>query len=248
MHIFGSLKLYVLTIFLIYSHTTIAQTGLPGHRHIAVKGSAEVTAIADIAVVHLDVESTKVLGLSAKRAVDDRVNDLIGGLGAFGIDEKDLSASDISIRPRYENPSHKMRKVSGYRAHRTLKVTLKDIRKLSALLDFILRVKINGIRNIELKSSDAAAHEAQAHAQAINNATLQAAALAKAFGAKLGPIYSIHPVAKNMYSRYGRNKTVDGVQFEAMGALKSSQPGQYLQENLVFSASINSVYDLIIDF
>ncbi len=229
---------------LTFSALSLANTSLPNNRHIAVTGKAEMMAMPDIAIVHLAVESSKKSSLDAKKDVDERVNKLLDGLSDFQIDEANVSASNIATEVRYSYNKGSRDKIDGYIARRTLKVTLNDIEKLNAFMDFALSVKIDAIRNIELKSSKEQALKAEVNALAVNNAKAQGKILANAFDAKLGKIYSINSNANQSHHRFGANSDAENYGVSARMGSSSAKPGRYLQENIVFSASISVVFDL----
>ncbi len=227
---------------LTFSHASFANTSLPANRHIAVTGSAEIMAMPDIAMVHLTVESIEKTSLDAKKEVDERVNNLLDGLADFGVDEANVSASNISTEVRYGYNRGERNEVEGYVARRTLKVTLNKLEKLNALMDFALSVKINAIRNIELKSSQEQQLQQEVNALAVKNAQSKGRSLANAFGANLGAIYSINASSNQSYHRYGANSAGNEIRM----ADSTAKPGRYLQENIVFSATINAVFDLML--
>lgn len=236
------MKLFTCVVLLSVSTLSFANTSLPGNRHIAVTGNAEMLAIPDIAVVNLTVESEKKTSLDAKKEVDERVNNLLDGLADFGVEETDVSASNISTQLRYNYNRGEQDKTAGYVARRTLKVTLKNIAKLNAFMDFALSVKINAIDNIELKSSKEKLLQQEVNALAVNDAKAKGSSLANAFGANLGAIYSINANSNQSYHRYGANN--EGYKMSSRMADSMAKPGRYLQENIVFSAAISVVFDL----
>lgn len=236
------MKFFTCLVLLSVASLSFANSSLPSNRHIVVIGSAEMMAMPDIAVLHLNVESSQKTSLDAKKDVDERVNNLLDGLSEFDIDEDNVSASNISTQVRYSNNRGERDKVEGYIARRTLKVTLNKIDKLNALMDFALSVKINAIRNIELKSSNEKLLQQETNALAVKNAKSKGKSLANAFGAKLGKIYSINANSNQNYHRYGANN--DGYEVSTRMVNSAAKPGRYLQENIVFSASISVVFDL----
>lgn len=235
---------HFLSLFLLaLSTSSFANTQLPNNPHIAVVGSAQMMAMPDIAMIHLNVESVKKSSLDAKRDVDQRVNNLLEGLVKFSIDEKNVSASNISTEPRYSYGRNEREKIEGYVARRTLKVTLTEIDKLNEFMDFALSVKINAIRNIELKSSKAEALKQEALMMAIKNAKAKADELAKGFDAKRGKIYSINSSSEHYAHRFGANERAQRYEMSAM-ADGQAKAGRYLQENIVFNAAVNVVFNL----
>lgn len=235
-----------LSIFalLVFSFFSFANNSLPDNRHISIVGTAQLKATPDIAVIKLKVESVKKKSIDAKKDVDDRVNSFLDGLAQFDIDEENVSASSITTRPNYSYSHNNKQELEGYTANRNIKVTLNDIKRLNAFMDFALSVKINEIRSIELKSSEADALKDEVNALAVKNAKEKGESLANAFDAKLGKIYSINSTSNQSHYRYGENADIERIDVTASRMNKSSRAGQYLQENIVFSASISVVFDL----
>lgn len=237
------MKFIPLLALILFSASLFASSPLPNNRHISVTGEAQLEAKPDTAVISLEVESAQKESIDAKQEVDRRVNLLLDGLADFGIKEDDVSASRISTQPDYDYQQRE-RVLIGYRANRTLKITLNDIEKLNDFLDFALSVKINQIQNIELKSSDEKALKDKVNALAVENAKEKGSSLAQAFDAKLGNIYSINSSSNHKRSRYGANHDVEMVQVTGS---RGNDSGKYLYENIVFKANINVVFDLVID-
>lgn len=235
---------YLITLSLLtLSFLASANTPLPDNRHISIIGSAELKAKPDIVVVSLAVESTKTKSAAAKRDVDDRVNDLLDGLGDFDIDEENVSASNISTRPRYNYAKNGKENISGYIASRNLTVTFKHIENLSSFMDFALAVKVNQITNVQFKSSKEEALKVEVLALAVKDAKQKGSALATAFGAKLGRIYSINSSSNQFRNAYGANRNIERM---AM-ADKQTKPGKYLKKSIVFSSSVSAVFDLDVE-
>ena len=232
----------MVTLLLGFCSFTFANNSLPTHRHISVTGTAELMTMPDIAVLHLNVESEQKTSLEAKKEVDLRVNNLLDGLVDFDINEDNVSASNISTEIRRSYNRGEQDTIEGYIARRTLKVTLNNIDKLNTFMDFVLSVKINAIRNIELTSSNQKQLQQEVNALAVSNAKSKGKSLANAFDAELGAIYSINASSNQSYHRYGANN--EGYKMRSSMADSAAKPGRYLQENIVFSATIDVVFDL----
>ena len=241
----GSMKYLTLMALAALSFYSNANTNLPDNRHISIVGTAQLEAKPDIAVVYLEVESIKSQSADAKKEVDNRVNNLLDGLVKFKVDEANVSASNITTDAHYSYLKNGQREVNGYIAKRTLKVTLNKIKYLNAFMDFALSVKIDKIRNVEFKSSKEKSLKDEVNALAVSNAKAQGHSLASAFNAKLGKVYSINSSSNQSRNRYGANYDVEHI--AVSGVAMSTPPpraGKYLQENIVYSASINIVFDL----
>ena len=232
---------YLITLSLfVFSFLANANTPLPDNRHISIVGNAQLKAKPDIVVVSLTVESIKTKSATAKQEVDSRVNDLLDGLSDFDIDEENVSASNISTRPRYDYAKNGKENISGYSASRNLIVTFNDIKKLSSFMDFALEVKINQITNVQFKSSKEEQLKAEVLALAVKDAKEKGESLANAFGAKLGRIYSINSSSNQFRNAYGANRNIESM---AMADQKS-RPGKYLKKSIIFSSSVSAEFDL----
>ena len=221
-----------------------ASGSLPDHRHIAITGAGSISVKPDQAKLSLQVRSTKTTSLAAKQEVDQRVNQLLSGLATFAIVEKDVSASNILTNPDYSYARDNQREIVSYTALRDVQITLKNLDKLNEFLDYVLSIGINEIGNMQLESSNAKALEQQAYELAVKDAKTRASEQANAFGAKLGPIYSINSTEQTSHFGYG----YDQIQPRGLMMAKEAAPaGQYLQPEINFSADISVVFDLIIE-
>jgi len=238
------MKHFRIFALLAFSSFSYANSSLPNNRHISIVGTAQLKAKPDIAVIKLEVESLKTKSMDAKRDVDDRVNNFLDGLVKFNIDEENVSASSISTQPNYSYSNNDKQELDGYTANRNIKVTLNDIKRLNAFMDFALSVKIDEISSIELKSSKADSLKDEVNALAVKSAKEKGKSLANAFDAKLGKIYSINSTSNQSRYRYGANSDIERIEVTGSRMNKPSRPGKYLQENIVFSASISVVFDL----
>lgn len=238
------MKFLSIVSLLLFSTCCYSNSSLPNNRHISVVGTAQLKAKPDIAVIHLEVESFKTTSFEAKKDVDKRVNDFLGGLAQFNIDEENVSASNISTQPNYSYSNSDKRELDGYTANRNIKVTVNDLKNLNVFMDFALSVQIDEIRNIELKSSKADELKDEVNTLAVKNAKEKGRSLANAFDAQLGKIYSINSTSNNMRHRYGANSDIERIEVTGSRMSKLLSPGKYLQENIVFSASVSVVFDL----
>lgn len=84
----------------------------------------------------------------------------------------------------------------------------------------------------------------EARALAVADAKEKGSLLASAFGAMLGKIYSIGSSTDDSIGRYGANNRIERIEVTGSRLGKPQVTGQYLQENMVFSASISVVFDL----
>ena len=226
--------------------SAMAATSLPDNRHIVVKGEAVVRTAPDRADITLEFEAVKAESVQAKQQVDAQVNELLAGLNNFSIDEKSISAGRIFVEPnmRYdENDNHVK---DGFRATRKVKVSLKQLSLLDGFLNFALKVGVNQIEHIQLLSTKASDYEQAALDKAVANAKQQGSSLASAFEAKLGRVYSIQSQEVGSHFGYGSNTNIERIMVTG-SRINTVPEGKYLQESITFRASVNVVFDLVVE-
>lgn len=207
-------------------------------RSLTTTGIGEVKVAADKAVVRMQVETIHRSASNAKTEVDNRVNVLLEKLKSMNIKEKDIIASSLRINPNFEYQDQKA-VFSGYHASRDVVVTLHKLGDLNALLDAAVESGINQISQVALESSQAEKYQEEARQLAIADSKAKAESLAAAYGAQLGPIYSIN---------YQSSRPMQAPKMEmAMARMASdSSGGQYLHDEITFGDTIAVVFELII--
>ncbi len=226
--------------------SAIAATSLPDNRHIVVKGEAVVRTAPDRADITLEFEAVKAESVQAKQQVDAQVNELLAGLNNFSIDEKSISAGRIFVEPnmRYDENDNQVK--DGFRATRKVKVSLKKLSLLDGFLNFALKVGVNQIEQIQLLSTKASDYEQAALDKAVANAKQQGSSLASAFEAKLGRVYSIQSQEIGSHFGYGSNTNIERIMVTG-SRINTVPEGKYLQESITFRASVNVVFDLVVE-
>ncbi len=228
------------------SSSAMAATSLPDNRHIVVKGEAVVRTAPDRADITLEFEAVKAESVQAKQQVDAQVNELLAGLNNFSIDEKSISAGRIFVEPnmRYDENDNQVK--DGFRATRKVKVSLKKLSLLDGFLNFALKVGVNQIEQIQLLSTKASDYEQAALEKAVANAKQQGSRLASAFEAKLGRVYSIQSQEVGSHFGYGSNTNIERIMVTG-SRINTVPEGKYLQESITFRASVNVVFDLVVE-
>ncbi len=125
-----------------------------------------------------------------KKQADDRVAQYLSFLEKSGIAKKDINSANLRTQPDYDYQNGKSI-LKGYRAVRTVEVTLRQLDKLNGLLDGALKAGLNEIRSVSLGVAQPDAYKDKARKAAIDDAVHQAQELAAGFHSKLGPVYSV---------------------------------------------------------
>ncbi|WP_410751643.1 oxidative stress defense protein [Citrobacter sp. U14242] len=183
-------KVIALAALVGFSALSVQANELPNGPHIVTSGTASVDATPDIATLAIEVNVAAKDAASAKKQADDRVAQYLSFLEQNQIAKKDISSANLRTQPDYDYQNGKS-VLKGYRAVRTVEVTLRQLDKLNALLDGALKAGLNEIRSVSLGVAQPDAYKDKARKAAIDDAIHQAEQLAAGFNSKLGPVYSV---------------------------------------------------------
>jgi len=210
-------------------------------RTISVSGQGEIQAEPDRAVLTLGVEARKLKMEDARAEVTKTVDAVMKLTRDLKIDQKYVRTTRINVQPEYNwNDNARERTLIGYFVSRQIEIELRDLDKLGALLEKSIDLGVNQLGDPRLDSSKRRDLEREALAKAVADARLNAEAVAKAAGARLGPPRMIAassgvapPPMPLMKMEMARNAAADS----AAGTYQSGQMG--------FSGTVQVEYDLI---
>jgi uncharacterized protein YggE len=183
-------KVMALAALVGLSVMSVQASELPDGPHIITSGTSSVDAVPDIATLAIEVNIQAKDAATAKKQADDRVAEYLSFLDKNGVVKKDINAANLRTQPDYDYQNGKS-VLKGWRAVRTVEVTLRDLEKLNSLLDGALKAGLNEIRSVSLGVAQPDSYKDKARKAAIDDAVHQAEQLAAGFHAKLGPVYSV---------------------------------------------------------
>lgn len=168
---------------------------------ISVVGSGNVALQADMARVNLGIKTKdKNIGVAIENN-KNLITKLVKELENFGIAKEDIATDFYSVNyfedGRYED--------GGYEVDNNLVVKLRDISKLSELIEFTSKHGVNNTRGFHLESSKIKEGYARATELAVENAREKAEKLAKLYGKTLGDVISIDDSGFGMYEYAAKN-------------------------------------------
>jgi uncharacterized protein YggE len=192
------------------------------------------------AMLQLGVESRKPTLEAARADVAKAVEAALKLTRDLKIEQKDVRTTRLNVQPEYNwDNEARERNLIGYYVSRTIEVDLRDLEKLGQLLERAVDLGINQVSDPQLDSSKRRDLEREALAQAVQDARLNAEAVAKAADARLGPPRTISansgfvpPPVPMMRAK--------AMAMEAADSAQSYQTGQ-----LGFTATVQVQYDLI---
>lgn len=210
-------------------------------RTVSVSGSGEVSAEPDLARLTLGIEARRPTLAEARAEVAATVDRVLKLTRELRIDPKLVNATRVQVQPEYNwNPKDKKRTLLGYIVSRQVQVELRDLEQLGPLLERAVDAGANQVGDPMLDSSRRKDLEREAMTKAVEDARLNAETLARAAGAKLGPVRTLSGGASGppmpMYRVHA-----------AMAEAAAPPPPEatYQPGEMKFSANVNAEYDLI---
>ncbi len=160
-------------------------------RTIAVTGTGEVILVPDMAYINVGIHTEAEDVTSAVSANNQQAADITAAIISMGVEEKDIQTSNFNVYSmnRYDNMSNVIG--TTYAVDNTLYLVVRDLTKLSEMLDTALGAGANQIYGISFDIADRSGAIARARDLAIQDAGAKAAAAANTAGVALGKIHSI---------------------------------------------------------
>ena len=197
-------------------------------RTVQVTGSALINVTPDRALIQLGVQSNGATTDAVQFANSVAIQKVIKAVLAQGVEAKDIATDVYVIEPVYEN--YDSLYIKGYRINNIVAVTLRDVKKTSAILASALEAGANQVINVEFYTSELRKYRDQARELAMKAAKEKAQALANAAGAEAGCVLNINENSWSYYNGwwYGRNQNMwmqNTVQNTAPGAGSGGSAG-----------------------
>jgi|SRR3989344_2003788 len=212
----GTGALVVLAIFLIASTDHILNTATNTNT-VSFDGEGRVFVKPDIAVISFSIltEAT-----TSKKAQDDnstKSDKIVDFLKKQDIEDKDVKTTGYNVYPQYSYPLPAGRqadpmpmgvpevqsypapeyypsnpKITGYQVNQSFEVKVRDLEKVSSVLDGLVTAGANQVNNLGLQVDDMEKVKNEARELAIKNAKEKANTLKKQIGIRLGKIVNYY--------------------------------------------------------
>jgi uncharacterized protein YggE len=185
------------------------------------------------------VHTEKPTAAEAVSANNAQTQQVIDALKEFGVEEKDIHTSSFSIWPidRYDPATGTPTGEKYYSVDNTIYITARDLTKLGALLDTVIKAGANTINSVQFDLSDKTAAMKDARAAAVKNAQEQAQELAGLAGVALVEITNISYTDSTpyVYAEMGRG----GGGGAGIQANVPIEPGQ-----MTITANVSVTYEI----
>jgi len=194
----GTIALCVLSLFLLVAMGHISETAATTNT-VSFTGEGKVTATPDIAVIDASIVTQAVDSKTAQDQNNTKSKAVTDFLHKESIDDKDIKTSGYNIYPQSGTrpcpvnsgmmyPCTQTQQVTGYQVSQSYEIKVRDLTKVSAVLDGLVSAGANQVNNLGLQIENPDALQAQARQKAIDAAKAKATELEKQVGISLGKI------------------------------------------------------------
>ncbi|MDX1405356.1 MAG: SIMPL domain-containing protein [Woeseiaceae bacterium] len=163
---------------------------------ITVLGSGEVLAKPDMARVNVGVVTQHATAGESVRQNTAAVEAVFEALRRHNIADDDMQTSNFSIAPEYnyDRPAQSQRLI-GYRVTNEVRVTVRDIDALGAILDAVVSAGSNQVNQVLFDIDDTQPLEDEARRAAMQDAARKARLYADEAGVQLGAVTGVEEIA-----------------------------------------------------
>jgi len=222
--------------WLMLSSAVLAQGEL---RTITVQGSGSSRIAPDRASVQMSIVARSASVSAAQEAAAAVAAKVLEMAGDLGIDRERIDTTGSSVRPDYRwNREREEQELRGYVVQRQMRVDLRDLAKLGALIEGAVEAGVNQVSPPQLDSSKRRDAYREALDGAAKDAQSNAAQLAKSLGTKLGDVLQITTVSQPA-------PPMPMVRMAMAESVESSAAESYNAANLNFEATITAVFELV---
>ncbi|MBB6307438.1 SIMPL domain-containing protein [Xanthobacter tagetidis] len=159
---------------------------------LTVVGEGSATAEPDMALIATGVVTAGKTAGEAVAANSKAATAVIAVIKEAGIAQKDIATANFSISPQYASGAQSgPPRVVGFEARNTVRVKVRDLAQLGALLDKMVQSGANQASGLTFMLSEPDKMEEAAREAAVKDAMAQAKSIAAAAGMRVARIASI---------------------------------------------------------
>lgn len=174
----------------------------PTYNSISVSGVGEAVSLPDVATFSFTVSRDAKLVSDAQGQVTGKMDAILAGLEALGIEEKDIKTTDYSVYPKYTYepticsptfcPPSRRQVPDGFTASHSVSVKVRKTEDAGKALALAGEKGATNLSNISLAVDDPDKILAEARAEAITDAKEKAKLLSKELGVRLVRVVSFY--------------------------------------------------------
>ena len=158
---------------------------------VAASAVGEARVVPDRALITVAVESQA--PSAAKAGADNaaRQTKVIDAVKAAGVAAAQIRTSGYNVFPEYAQGDGRAPRITGYRAHNSVQVEVRDIASVGKIIDAALAAGANNIGSVGLFASNTDGARKEALQKAVAKARAEAEAVAAAAGGSLGALLEL---------------------------------------------------------
>jgi uncharacterized protein len=159
---------------------------------VRVTGEGRVRVAPDVALATVAVTAVDPSLAKATRDTTEASRKVLDALAQAGVAKNDLQTSryDVQIERRAPKSSEPPR-ITGYRVTNAVRVKVRDLSRLGAILDRVVAAGANELEGLSFVKDDPSAERGKALAAAVHDARARAEEIARAAGMRLGPVLEV---------------------------------------------------------
>jgi len=158
---------------------------------LTVHASSTTRAAPDLAIVTLGVLARGETAQAAQAAQSARMAAVMQAARAAGVEERDVQTVGFALEPQYAYARGQPPRISGYVSRNTVSVRVRDLSRVSGLIDATVAQGANELHGIQFTFQDEEASRDAARAQALETARARAQAYAEAADMRVVRMLSI---------------------------------------------------------
>jgi uncharacterized protein len=158
---------------------------------VAASALGDARIVPDRAMLTVAVESQAVSAAKAGSDNAARQARVIEAVKAAGIAAAQIRTSGYNVFPEYAQGDGRAPRITGYRAHNSVQVEVRDIASVGKVIDAALAAGANNIGSINLFASNTDPARKEALEKAVRKARTEADAVAAAAGGSLGALLEL---------------------------------------------------------
>lgn len=158
---------------------------------VSVSAAGKYSMEPDMATINLGVESFGKSAGSTQKENRAQVQKVLSTLEASGVKKNDIKNTWYNIYPQYDYTDASQRKLTGFSASQSMTVVVRDLNKVSDLLDKLTDNGVTSINGVDYSVSKQDSAIDKAREIAVKNAATKAAKIAQLYGKKIGEVISV---------------------------------------------------------
>jgi uncharacterized protein YggE len=185
------MRTFIAVLGLFASIGLVGAAGTEPRPSITVSGNGKVVYVPDVGYIHVGVSSDAWTAAEAWKKNEAIVKKIFAELRQYGVEERDLKTTNLSLQPRYSHKPNEEPKFLGYTASYDLSVRVHDLDLMGPVLDSMVDAGANRNMNISFGCSKVDELIDEAREKAVAEARKKANLYVTGAGAKLGDVLAI---------------------------------------------------------